>query len=310
MLEAQRISPASTLRHGATRPHPRSRSLRPVRSLVQSAPAAEAAPLDRGRDRRALSCADAGRMGATAFSSPSSRPMRRITGMSSCGIRSASQRAAMARSCAQAPPCCPDEATLCATAWMHGVFAAQLTIGNTSFHKLFSVSRDPYNVDARERPSYACRPWRRLAPFSPSPPPSRSALRLPLDLLLDGRADHDLGDRIGDDPAMQWRIAVEGEACRFLSSAIDSRRARVRSRRPRRSRRRRQEIFVPSRSRLALGSALPASRLSSREPARRIAIEALGGDELLYADGGFRGGAYAAIRTTPTHNFSSPSSAR
>ena len=40
----------------------------------------------------------------------------------------------------------PDEATLCATAWMHGVFAAQLTIGNTSFHKLFSVSRDPYNI--------------------------------------------------------------------------------------------------------------------------------------------------------------------
>ena len=40
----------------------------------------------------------------------------------------------------------PDETILCATAWMHGVFGAQLTIGNTSFHKLFSVSRDPYNI--------------------------------------------------------------------------------------------------------------------------------------------------------------------
>ena len=39
-----------------------------------------------------------------------------------------------------------DETTLCATCWMHGVFAAQLTIGNTTFHKLFSVSRDPYNI--------------------------------------------------------------------------------------------------------------------------------------------------------------------
>ena len=29
---------------------------------------------------------------------------------------------------------------------MHGVFGAQLTIANTSFHKLFSVSRDPYNI--------------------------------------------------------------------------------------------------------------------------------------------------------------------
>src|SRR5581483_10639928 len=29
----------------------------------------------------------------------------------------------------------PDESTLSVTCWMHGVFAAQLTIGNTSFHK-------------------------------------------------------------------------------------------------------------------------------------------------------------------------------
>ena len=40
----------------------------------------------------------------------------------------------------------PTDDTFCATAWMHGVFAAQLTIGNTAFHKLFSVSRDPYNI--------------------------------------------------------------------------------------------------------------------------------------------------------------------
>src|SRR4029453_1831768 len=39
-----------------------------------------------------------------------------------------------------------DETTLCGAWWMHGVFAAQLTIGNTGFHKLFSVSRDPYNI--------------------------------------------------------------------------------------------------------------------------------------------------------------------
>src|SRR5579871_6007562 len=30
----------------------------------------------------------------------------------------------------------PDEDTLCATVWMHGIFGAQLTIGNTSLHKL------------------------------------------------------------------------------------------------------------------------------------------------------------------------------
>ncbi|HTX55328.1 MAG TPA: hypothetical protein VMD08_18135, partial [Candidatus Baltobacteraceae bacterium] len=35
----------------------------------------------------------------------------------------------------------PDENALCATVWAHGVFAAQLTIGNTAFHKLISLSR-------------------------------------------------------------------------------------------------------------------------------------------------------------------------
>ncbi len=40
----------------------------------------------------------------------------------------------------------PADDIFCATCWMHGVFGAQLTLGNTSFHKLFSVSRDPFNI--------------------------------------------------------------------------------------------------------------------------------------------------------------------
>lgn len=40
----------------------------------------------------------------------------------------------------------PSDATLSVTAWMFGVFASQLTIGNTSFHKLLSVCRSPLNV--------------------------------------------------------------------------------------------------------------------------------------------------------------------
>ena len=39
-------------------------------------------------------------------------------------------------------------------------------------------------------------------------------------------------------------------------------------------------------------------------------IEAIGGDELLYLDGKRRSGAYAAIRTRPTSDSSSRSSAR
>ena len=39
-----------------------------------------------------------------------------------------------------------DERTVSTTAWMHGTFASQLTIGNTSFHKLLGVSRDPLQI--------------------------------------------------------------------------------------------------------------------------------------------------------------------
>ena len=40
----------------------------------------------------------------------------------------------------------PSDEILSVTAWMYGVFASQLTIGNTSFNKLLSVCRNPLNV--------------------------------------------------------------------------------------------------------------------------------------------------------------------
>ena len=57
----------------------------------------------------------------------------------------------------------PDDTMLCATLWMQGVFVAQLTIGNTSLHKLFSVSRDPY-TDARPNWSERAEPALRTSP--------------------------------------------------------------------------------------------------------------------------------------------------
>ena len=125
----------------------------------------------------------------------------------------------------------PAEDMLCATCWMHGVFGAQLTIGNTSFHKLFSVSRDPYNITRG------------------------SGLRMLVDLgdgwrlltvpsafemgLSDCRWIYRLADRTitvsaivsSDEPAMQWRVTVEGEpavssSSVILSSASRSSRAR------------------------------------------------------------------------------------
>src|SRR6185437_13283846 len=110
----------------------------------------------------------------------------------------------------------PDESTLCATCWMHGVFAAQLTIGNTSFHKLFSVSRDPYNITRASGLRVLVEigaDWRLLA--------VPSAFEIGLS---DCRWIYRLDDRTitvhavaaGDDPAIQWQITVDGKPCRFL----------------------------------------------------------------------------------------------
>ena len=76
----------------------------------------------------------------------------------------------------------PDEAALCATCWMHGVFGAQLTIGNTSFHQLFSISRDPYNITRAQRVAHHDRRRRRLAIADRAVRIRDRPRRLPLDL--------------------------------------------------------------------------------------------------------------------------------
>ncbi|MBN9026084.1 MAG: cellobiose phosphorylase, partial [Rhizobiales bacterium] len=191
----------------------------------------------------------------------------------------------------------PDEATLAATCWMHGVFAAQLTIGNTSFHKLFSVSRDPYNItrasglriliDAGEG-------WHLLSV------PSAFDMGL-----SDCRWIYRLADRTvtvsaiasGADAAMQWRVAVEGTPARLLvfghlvlgereyeqsgSITIDAAAKRI--------------TFQPGKDWL-WGQNFPDAvyHLVTSTPQ---AVEAVGGDELLYEDGVARGGPYVALRT-------------
>ena len=197
----------------------------------------------------------------------------------------------------------PDEGILCATAWMHGVFCAQLTIGNTSFHKLFSVSRDPYNITRASGLRMLLETkhgWRLLT--------VPSAFEMGLN---DCRWIYQLAGRIvtvsatvsGDEPAMQWRVTVEGPRCRFLVFGhlvlgeqefapagrieIDSKRKRF--------------TFRPDLSD-RWGQQYPEAvyRLVTSTPGR---IEAIGGDELLYADGKRRSGGYVVIRTKPTNEF-------
>jgi cellobiose phosphorylase len=197
----------------------------------------------------------------------------------------------------------PDETILCATAWMHGVFGAQLTIGNTSFHKLFSVSRDPYNITRASGLRMLIETkdgWRLLT--------VPSAFEMGLNdcrwiYRLAGRTVTVSATVSGDEPAMQWCVTVEGPRCRFLAFGhlvlgeqefgpsgrieIDSKRKRF--------------TFRPDLND-RWGQQYPKAlyRLVTSTPGR---VEAIGGDELLYVDGKRRSGGYVAIRTKPTNEF-------
>ena len=193
-----------------------------------------------------------------------------------------------------------DETTMCATAWMHGVFASLLAIGNTSFHRLFSAARDPYNITRSGGLRIlveAGAGWQLLA--------EPSAFEMGLSdcrwiYRLEGRTVTVRAVASGEDPAMQWRVSVEGAPCRFLVFGglvlgereldhagrveIDADNARI--------------AFRPD----------PASMWGQRYPdavyhlvtSTPDAIEAIGGDELLYADGQPRAGGFVALRTRPT----------
>ena len=197
----------------------------------------------------------------------------------------------------------PSEALLCLTAWMHGVFGAQLTIGNTSFHKLFSVSRDPYNITRGSGLRILAElneGWRLLT--------VPSAFEMGL---ADCRWVYRLRDRTivvstvvaPSEPAAHWRVTVEGAPLRFLvfghlvlgereyESAgvmeIDATWKRLN--------------FRPDKQSL-WGQRYPQAvyHLVTGTPDE---VEAVGGDELLYLDGQRRSGAYAAIRTRLTNGF-------
>ena len=197
----------------------------------------------------------------------------------------------------------PDEDALCLTAWMHGVFGAQLTIGNTSLHKLFSVSRDPYNItrgsglrlmvdvgsgwqllavpSAFEMGFAVCRWVYRLA-----------AATITLSALVSG-----------DEAAVQWRLAVEGEPCRFLifGHLVLGEQELSHAGRVEIDAAQRRFTFRPDADHI-WGRTYPDAvyHLVTSTPE---SVDALGGDEFLHADERRRSGAYAVIRTHRTHAF-------
>src|SRR5579859_2518531 len=106
-----------------------------------------------------------------------------------------------------------EETSLSTTVWMHGVFAAQLTIGNTTFHKLFSVAPEPYNVARTSGLRILVEiegHWRLLAIpsiFEMGLNDSRWVYHLDRHIV----SVHAIAS--GEHAAMQWRIEVEGAPC-------------------------------------------------------------------------------------------------
>jgi len=197
----------------------------------------------------------------------------------------------------------PSEDTLTATAWMHGVFGAHFALGNPTFHKLFSVSRDPYNITRGSGLRILADwgdGWRLLA--------VPSAFEMGL---CDCRWIYRLGKRTisvtarvsSAAAALQWRVAAEGGKCRFLvfgHLALGEHEYASRG-----------QVEIDQADRRFVFRFDPDSLWGKRYPRASYrlvtstpkAVEAIGGDELIYLDGRRRGGGYAAIRTRPTQAF-------
>ncbi len=189
----------------------------------------------------------------------------------------------------------PDDKTLSATCWMQGVFAAQLTIGNTSFHKLFSVSRDPYGLTRASGLRILVDDgdgWQLLGV------PSLFEMGL-----SDCRWIYALGERIvtvhavaaGDDAAMQWHVDVEGAPCRFLvvGHLVLGEREFEQSGTVTVDPVAKRASFAPG-SDWLWGRAFPNARMDL-VTATPDAVASVGGDELVYPDGAARGGPIVAL---------------
>jgi 1,2-beta-oligoglucan phosphorylase len=197
----------------------------------------------------------------------------------------------------------PDDSTLCATAWMHGIFGAQLVLGNTSLHKLTSVARDPYNImraNGLRILADTGEGWRLLA--------IPSAFDMGLN---DCRwiyhtenttiTVHTIAS--GSDTAMQWRITADGHPCRFLVLAH-----LVMGERDYEHKGRADIDVNAGRATLHFDS---GTLWGNRYPQARFdlvtstldTLDAMGGNELLFADGKAHGTTHLVMRTKPTEAF-------
>jgi 1,2-beta-oligoglucan phosphorylase len=197
----------------------------------------------------------------------------------------------------------PDEAILCLTCWMHGVFAAQLTIGNTSFHRLLSISRDPYNITRGSGLRMLAElggEWRLLT----VPSVFEMGLTLCRWIYRSGSRTITVTATVAaGEAAVQWRVQLAGEPCRFVvfGQLVLGEREFTGAAPVTIDADARRSSFAPDPQSL-WGQRYPQARfhLVTDTPAQ---FEAWGAEELLFAEAGPRSGGYVVLRTAPTRGF-------
>ena len=273
----------------------------PVRGLLQDAPLATGAPLDEAAiaaaypDRVLEERAEDGRL--LSFFVPDGAQNRHVV-LRAKEALVARRHGAILRT---GQGMLLDETTMCATCFMHGVFGALLTIGNTSFHRLFSASRDPYNITRAGGLRILVEAgdgWRLLgvpSVFEMGLSDCRWIYR------LEGRTVTVRAIASGANPALLWRVELEGDPGRLLvfGGLVLGERELDHAGRVEIDAAGRRISFRPDPKSL-WGQRYPEAvyHLVTSTPE---AVEAIGGDELLYIDGVARGGGWIALRTRPTH---------
>ncbi len=199
----------------------------------------------------------------------------------------------------------PNDDILSTTAWMFGVFASQLAVGNTSFNKILSVCRNPLNVLKASGQRIFARTDRGL-----------ELLGVPSAFEMDASSarwvyqdgEHTIVVRAWtalDDPAFFLEVGVEAGGPLALLITHDV----VLGTNEYESTARVSIDEVSRRVELTPAAGGPMSReypeatffLVSRDADE---IDTIGGDGLLYADGAGRGQAQVVVRTKPVTRFS------
>lgn len=197
----------------------------------------------------------------------------------------------------------PDDTTCCATVWMHGVFGAQLVLGNTSLHKLTSVARDPYNImhaNGLRILADTGDGWRLLTI------PSAFDMGLNDCRWIYRTEDTTITVHLvasGSDTALQWRITTDGHPCRFMVYAhlvMGERDYEHTGRVDINASAGRATLFFDPQT--LWGSRYPQARfdLVTSTP---DALDDIGSNELLFTDGKTHGATHLVMRTKPTQAF-------